>query len=148
MAERFEKFSLAISELYQYLHKITREEMEEYGLNGPHAIYFFILARHENGLTCSELSEASFRDKADVSRAMALFEKKGLVKKVAGKAGGYRAKIVLTEIGMDAARKLRERAIIVSDLVDKGMTDQRRDALYSTLALLALNMREICNDKT
>ena len=79
---------------------------------------------------------------------MALFEKKGLVKKVAGKAGGYRAKIVLTEIGMDAARKLRERAIIVSDLVDKGMTDQRRDALYSTLALLALNMREICNDKT
>ena len=147
MAERFEKFSLAISELYHYLHKITRDEMEEYGLKGPHAIYFFILSRNKNGLTCSELADASFRDKADVSRAMALFEKRGLVKKTGGISGSYRAKICLTSTGADAAKKLRDRAEIVTGAAGNGMTNEKRESLYSALGLIASNMSELCKDK-
>ena len=147
MTERFEKFSFAISELYHYLHKITHTEMEEYGLKGPHAIYFFVLARHKEGMTCSELSEASFRDKADVSRAMTLFEKKGLVKKEGGTQNSYRAKILLTEEGMEAAKKLHKRAKVVVGAVGAGLTEENRTILYDSLELLASNMREICKDK-
>ena len=147
MTDRFEKFSFAISELYHYLHKITRDEMEKYGLSGPHAIYFFVLSRYETGLTCRSISEASFRNKADVSRAMTLFEKKGLVKKEGGATNSYRAKITLTDKGKTAAKKLRERAAIVTEAVGNGLTEENRKVLYNSLELIALNMRQICNDK-
>ena len=148
MTDSFEKFSLAISELYYYLHKITREEMEKYGLSGPHAIYFFILADKKDGLTCAELSEASFKNKADVSRAVALFEKKGLVRKIEKTNNSYRAKIVLTDDGMAAAKMLQERSLIVSDMVSDGLTEEKRNALYEAMALIASNMKEICREKT
>ena len=147
MTERFEKFSFAISELYHYLHKITHNEMEEYGLKGPHAIYFFILSHNKDGLTCAEISEASFRDKADVSRAITLFEKKGLVTKKGGTNSSYRAKIVLTKEGYAAATKLRERAKIVTDAVGNGLTDENRSILYEGLEIIASNMRELCSDR-
>jgi len=147
LTERFEKFSFAISELYHYLHKITHDEMEEYGLKGPHAIYFFVLSHNKEGLTCAEISEASFRDKADVSRAMTLFEKKGLVTKKGGTNSSYRAKIVLTKDGFTAATKLRERAKVVTDAVGNGLDDENRSILYEGLEIIASNMRGICSEK-
>ena len=146
MIDRFEKFSLSISELYYYLHKITRDEMEEYGLNGPHAIYFFILYRHKDGLTCAELSEKSFRNKSDVSRAMTLFEEKGLAVKKGG-TKNYRAKISLTEKGVLAAEKLRERAKVLTELISSGVSEKEREILYSSLDIIASNMSEICDSK-
>ena len=147
MTDRFEKFSLTISELYHYLHKITRDEMETYGLNGPHAIYFFILSRYEKGLTAAKLSEVSFRNKSDVSRAMNLFEEKGFVRKKGGTTNSYRAKIVLTEEGISAAKRLKERASLITDSVSKGLTDEKRIILYESLELIVSNMQEICGDK-
>jgi len=147
VADNFERFSLAISELYHYLHKITRDEMEEYGLGGPHAIYFFILLRHKEGMTSAELSEASFRNKADVSRAVAFLEKKGLVVKKDDAHNNYRAKITLTDKGIDAATKLRKRAKIVNELVSNGLTEEKRDILYEALGLISSNMKEVCNEK-
>lgn len=143
--ERFEKFSLSIAELYHFLHKITRAEMEEYGLNGPHAIYFFILYRFPNGLTCSEISELSFRNKSDVSRAIATFEKKGLVFKKGGAQNSYRAKIALTALGIAAAERLRERAKVVVDVVSNGVSDENREILYDSLGKIADNMRNVCD---
>lgn len=147
MKNRFEKFSLSISELYYYLHKITRDEMEEYGLKGPHAIYFFVLSGNKNGMTSAELSEACFRNKADVSRTMNLFEKKGLVTKKGGYTNSYRAKIFLTEKGLAAAQRLRERAEIVTSAVSNGLTDENRKVLYESLEIIASNMKKILGNK-
>ena len=147
MTERFERFSLAISELYYYLHKITRDEMEEYGLSGPHAIYLFVLYRHKSGLTSAELSEATFKNKADVSRAVTLLEKKGLVTRKGGAKNSYRAKITLTACGVSAAEKLRDRARVVTGEISKDITDENRQILYKGLESIAKNMREICDVK-
>ena len=144
MIERFEKFSFAISELYYFLHKITRDEMEKYGLNGPHAIYLIVLHRHKEGITSSRLAELSFRNKADVSRAITLFIEKGLAVRKGGRS--YRASIVLTEKGVAAAESLRERARIVIGIVGKGLTDEKRGILYESLELIASNMRELCGE--
>ncbi len=147
MTERFERFSLAISELYYYLHKITRDEVKEYGLSGPHAIYLFILYRHKKGLTSAELSEATFKNKADVSRAVSLLEKKGLVTRKGGAKNSYRAKITLTDSGIAAAEKLRDRAKVVTDKISKDLTKENREILYTGLESIAKNMREICDFK-
>ena len=147
MADNFEKFSLALSEADHYLHKITRDEMEEYGLSGSHAIYFFILLRHSEGMTCAELSEAAFKNKADVSRTVTLFEKKGLLIKKGDTRNNYRAKIFLTPTGLNAAKKLRERAAVVADAVSFGLTEEKRKVFYEVLNLLSTNMKNVCNEK-
>ncbi len=147
MTERFEQFSLTISELYYFLHRITRDEMEKYGLSGPHAIYFFILSRHKKGITAAELSDISFKNKADVSRAITLFEKKGLVKRNNSTKNSYRAKITLTEEGALLSEKLRIRAKIVTEGVDKGLSDEKRAELYDALGIIASNMKKFCDFK-
>ena len=143
MIDRFEKFTFAISELHNYLHKITRDEMADYDLKGPHAIYFFVLYRHPEGITAAELSEACFRNKADVSRAMTVFEEKGFV--VRGNlASGYRAPIALTEKGRHAAERLRARAEVVVNQVGASLTDEQRAVFYESMERIAANMRSIC----
>ena len=76
-----------------------------------------------------------------------LFEKKGLIIKEGGTANSYRAKNILTEEGLAAAKKLRERAEIVTNCVSGTLSQERRKILYETLELIASNMREICSDK-
>jgi len=146
MIDRFEKFAFAISVLHNYLHKITRDEMQTHDLKGPHAIYFFVLYRHPEGITAADLSEECFRNKADVSRAMNIFEAKGLVTRSGGASGGYRAPIVLTERGRLAAEHLRERARVVIQQVGEGLTEENRAIFYESMDIIAGNMRTLCDE--
>ena len=45
MVDRFEKFSLAISEISRYWHKIAAEELKPYELKSTHAIYLTTMYR-------------------------------------------------------------------------------------------------------
>ncbi len=146
MVERFEQFSYAISELHRYLNKITRDELEQYGLKGPHAIYLFVLYRYKNGITGTELSEFCFKNKADVSRAMSVFEEKGLIIRKGGTKNSYRAQILLTESGKHVAEALHERAKVVIGEISAGLSDERRHILYDSLELIATNMRSMLSE--
>jgi hypothetical protein len=79
MIDRFERFSMAISEISRHWHKIAAEELEKYGLKGPHAIYLPAMYQHQDGITAARLADLCGRDKADVSRMMTIMEQKGLV---------------------------------------------------------------------
>ena len=57
MVERFERFSVAISEISRCWHKLAGEEMKAYGLKGAHATYLVIIGRHPQGITVPELCE-------------------------------------------------------------------------------------------
>lgn len=81
MVERFEKFSLAISEIFRCWHKIAAEEMEKRGLKGIHSIYLTTMLRFPEGLTAAKLAELCGRDKAEVSRSVSSMEKMGLLQK-------------------------------------------------------------------
>ena len=54
MLNRFERFSLAISEIYRYWHKIAADEMEKYGLKGPYAVYLTAMYRYKDGITSTQ----------------------------------------------------------------------------------------------
>lgn len=142
MIDRFERFSLAIAEISRYWHKIAADEMAKYGLKGPHAIYLTTIARFEEGITAPQLCELSGKDKADVSRQMALMEKKSLVVK----DGGYRGVYTLTDRGREAAEQVRRRAALAVDLAGRDLTDETRAALYAALDAIAGRMREMSRD--
>lgn len=146
MVERFEKFSYDIAEIYHYWHKLTSEEMMQYGLKGSNAVYLTILYQYKEGLTSAQLSDLCSRDKADVSRAMSAMEKKGFVKRESEKNSMYRARMVLTEEGRKAAENINSRVDLAVELGGKGLTDEERRTFYYALDLIASNLQKIAEE--
>ena len=143
MIDRFERFSLVISEISRCWHKIAADEMEKYGLKGNHAVYLTTLYRFPEGITAARLSELCCRDKADVSRMMSIMEKKALVVKV---GSSYRAQLKLTDAGLEAAEHVRDRANIAVKNASRGLSEEKRAVLYEALELIMTNLQTICEE--
>lgn len=146
MVDRFERFSFAISEISKYWHKITAEEMEKYGLKGPHSIYLVTMYRYPEGITATQLCELCGKDKSDVSRMMSMMEKKGLVKKEGIHQNLYRGVFKLTPEGMEAAKHVRKRASLAVEYAGKDLTEKNREIFYEALELIASRLREISKE--
>ena len=138
MIESFEKFSFNIFSIYHYLHKIMSDEMKHYGLKGPYAIYLIAMNRNESGITSARLAEICGRNKADVSRAIADFERNKLVKRDGNTP--YNAKIFLTDLGKNIATALAKKAMNAVSLVGGNLTEEHREVLYASLESIADKM--------
>ena len=146
MIERFEKFSSTISEISRYWHKLAGDVMEKHGLKGPHAVYFTTMYKYPDGITAARLAEVSARDKADVSRAVAQFEKLGFVEKVAINKNNYRAPLKLTEAGMKLAECINDKANAAVEMGGKGVSDENRVIFYQALGLICSNLRTLAEE--
>lgn len=141
MTDRFERFISVISEIDKHWHKVAANVMAEYGLKGPYAIYLITLFKHPDGLNASQLSEICERNKADVSRAINDMENKGLLFKNLVNNSFYRARLVLTEKGMNAAKKIKLTAECAVDAASSGITDKEREILYKSLDIISDNLK-------
>lgn len=146
MIDRFERFSLSIAEISRYWHRITAAEMEQYGLKGPHSIYLIALHRNPDGLTAPQLCELCGKDKADVSRAMSLMEKKGLVVKEGIHQNLYRGVFKLTGEGLAAAEHICRRASLAVELAGGELSDENRTIFYTALDVITAKLREISKE--
>lgn len=143
MLDRFARFSLAISEIDRCWHKLAAEEMAKYELNSPHAVYLNTLYEHIEGITAAKLGELCCKNKADVSRMVAILEKKGLVTKETVGGNLYRAKLLLTPKGRHAAEQVRKQAAWVVELAGAGMTDADREVFYRCLEQITGNLQNL-----
>ena len=146
MLNRFSRFSLAISEIDRCWHKLAAEEMAKYELNSPHAVYLNTLYQYEGGITAAKLSELCCKNKADVSRMVAILEKKGLVRKEAVGGNLYRAKLLLTDEGRQAAEHVQQRAAIAVELAGSGMTEEEREVFYRCLERITTNLQALSKE--
>lgn len=142
MIKRFERFIFTISEIDRHWHKISGDAMQKYDLKGPYAIYLVIMRRYEDGITSAKMAEICGRNKADVSRAVTDMEKKGLVKRESVNNNNYRAKLILTEQGNEAAEQvcvLAARAVEMS-----GLPAEKCEQFYENLESIASNLKTVC----
>lgn len=146
MIQRFERFSYAMSEISRHWHKLTTDEMTKYGLKGTHSIYLLMLNRYREGLTAPQLCELCDRDKADVSRMMAIMEQKGLVCKEYSGGSKYRGLFKLTESGIDAAEYVQRRATLAVQLAGKDLTEENRQIFYEAMESILHNLRRLSKD--
>lgn len=146
MIDRFERFSLAISENSRCLHKLAAEELATYELSSSHAIYLITLLRYEDGITAAKLGELCCKDKADVSRMISVMEQKGLVRKEANGGNRYRALLKLTQEGKAAARYVQERAALAVKLAGAGLSDTDRGIFYRALDLITANLQTLSRE--
>lgn len=142
MVDRFQVFTLSLFEISRCWHKLASEELAKYGLKGPYAIYLVVLLHNPDGLTAARLCELCGRDKADVSRCVSDLLKKDLIKREGGNS--YRAKIFLTELGLEAAKHVCERASVAVDLAGKDISDENRAIFYQSLTSITENLRNLC----
>lgn len=143
MLDRFERFSLSMFEITRHWHKITSDEMEKYGLKGPHSVYLLALHQHPEGVTAAQLVELCGRDKADVSRMVSIMEQKGLVAREGAAKNMYRNLLKLTEEGSTAAEFVCRRIRVAVELASKGLDDISRKVFYEALELITGNLRQI-----
>ena len=141
MVDRFRRFSLSLFEISRCWHKLAAEEMSKYGLKGPYAIYLVVLQHNPEGLTAARLCELCGRDKADVSRCLSAMQEKGLV--VREKGNSYRAKILLTELGIQAAEHVCRRASVAVELAGRDVSNEDRAVFYQSLTSITENLRTL-----
>ena len=143
MLERFEEFTFTIYEIQRCWNKIAAEGMEFCGLRGAYAIYLIAMHRHPEGITAAQLCSVCGRDKADVSRAVAVLESKGLVAKESGTGNLYRAKLMLTEQGQELTKSILEKAAAAERLAGEGLSDSDREVMYRALGKVCENLQEL-----
>ena len=146
MIDRFEKFSLAIAEINRCWHKIAAGELSKYDLKASHVTYLLTLARYPEGLTAPKLAELCDRDKADVSRALGLLDKKGLVTRVDPEGKAYRAPLTLTREGREIAGHINHRAEAAVELASKGLPEEKRAVFYEALELITSNLQKLSKE--
>lgn len=146
MLDRFEKFSFCISEINRSLHKIAGEEMEEYGLKGPYAVYFTTMYRFKEGITATKLCELCSKDKSDVSRAINLFIDKGIVTREANNENSYRALLKLTDSGIKLAKQITEKANKAVQFVGKDLGVSNRKIFYDCLESITTNLNKLSEE--
>ena len=146
MLDRFARFSLAISEIDRCWHKLAADEMEKYGLNSPHAMYLTTLSRYPEGITAANVSQLCCKNKADVSRMVGILEKKGLVRRESAAGNPYRAKLLLTPAGQEAAMQVQKRAALAVELAGSGMTEQEREIFYRCLEQITANLQNLSRE--
>lgn len=146
MYQRFERFSVAISEISRHWHKLTGEEMEKYGLKAAHGVYLLTLARYEDGLTAPQICEYCGKDKSDVSRMMRIMEEKGIVIKDGGFQSRYGGTFHLTPQGKEIAEHIRTRASAAVEIAGAELTEQQRDTFYFALESITARMRKMSKE--
>lgn len=143
MLDRFEQFTAAISTIYRFVQKIERDEMEKFGLKGASAQYLLAMARYPEGITAAALCDVCDRDKAAVSRILSEMENKGLIARANSGDSQYRAPLVLTAAGREAADYVNRKASRAAELVGQGLTAEDRRIFYSALERITANIEHL-----
>lgn len=146
MVDRFERFSLAISEINRYWHRLAAEELAPYGLKAAHATYLTAMYRHPEGIAVPELCEECGKDKSDASRMLAILEQKGLVTKQAHGGSRYRGLLLLTAEGQLAAEHVCCRASAAVEAAGHDLTPEARESFYQSLESIIANLRRLSRE--
>ncbi|MCR4778834.1 MAG: MarR family winged helix-turn-helix transcriptional regulator, partial [Lachnospiraceae bacterium] len=115
----------------------------EHGLKGTYALYLITLYSAGDGITAAKLCEMTQRDKADVSRAVSIFQEKGFVEEYG--ENRYRAPIKLTPKGKTIAEGIKKKADSALQTAGAGLSDEMRKNMYSALEIISNNLKEMCD---
>ena len=146
MESRYELLSGSISSMYHDIQKIERTEMAHYGLKGPHAQCLLAMKKHPEGITAARLCEVCEKDKAAVSRILAELEEAGMVVRENRNGSRYRAILLLTDRGQEAAAAVVEKARLAVELAGKGFGAEEREVFYRVLSIISGNLHKLCRD--
>ena len=139
MIDRFMAFTSAIAAMYKAIQKIERQETDRYGLRGPHVRCLVEIGQHPEGLPAARLCELCGKDKAAVSRSLAVLEKKGLIHRETG----YRGLLTLTPKGNLITGELEKTARRFVEAASLDLSEEERQKFYENMNLISGSLQEM-----
>jgi DNA-binding MarR family transcriptional regulator len=142
--ERFELFTLLISEFEKDIQKIKAARTKALGIKNVHALWLYLLYKNPDGLSAAQIAEKSRINRSLVSREIDALADKGYVRttEATGKRR-YNWKFVLTQDGIALARQIGEIALEVQTYADRDITQDELEQFYTTLQKLKANFSYI-----
>ena len=136
MKERFETFTILINRISRNIRKIKNQEMAEYNLRSAHisCLYYLYSAKE---MTATELCERCEEDKATISRAIDYLETSGYITCESKSAKRYKSPLILTEKGIEVAKKIAGKIEAVLKEISIGLTEEERVAFYRSLTVIS-----------
>lgn len=147
MEERFETFTVLINKIGRNIKKIKNQKMAEYGLRSTHVSCLYYLYSADS-LTATDLCERCEEDKATISRALDYLEDKGFVVCQSKSAKRYKSRLLLTEKGKEAGKKISEKIYRVLDEVGDRLTDSQRRDFYSCFEIISSDLEKVMNNSS
>ena len=136
MDDRFETFTVLISQIGRSIRRIKAEQMEPLELKGPHVSCLYYLYTGK-GLTATDLCECCEEDKATISRALEFLEEEGYLSCESKTAKRYKSPLSLTEKGEQIAGLITAKINWVLEEVSTGLTEEQRLAFYRSLTIIS-----------
>ncbi len=143
MIQRYTQFKAAISRIDKCIQKIERQEMEHFGLKGPHVQCLVAIHHHPQEMTAAQLCRICDKDKAAISRSLAELEERGLICRQVG----YRSHLTLTEQGRAVAVRITQTAEQAVAAASLDFGEAERTAFYQALERIAGNLQNICEER-
>lgn len=146
--DRFESFVILIDSVHKCISKIKHELGALPSIKSVHTLWLYELLKHSEGLTPSELAEKSNIDRSLVSREIRALHKGGYIvtEPCEGKRG-YNSRIMLSERGEAAARKIAETALEIQNEVSYDIDVEALSVFYETLERLCNNLEKYNKSK-
>lgn len=144
--DHFEQFTLTLANILKAVKKIKDKRMNTYGLRSSHVMVIYLLGRSPHGLTPVELAESGSVDKALISRIITELTEKGFVTTNPSDGKRYKARLMLTPTGKEAADYI---ASVINDVQKQVSGDIPKEDLavfYRVLFTLQDNFRNLVNE--
>ena len=145
MEERFNTFTVLISNINRCIHKIKTEEMAEHDLRSSHVSCLYYLYKSDR-LTAKALCDICQEDKANLSRAIKFLETEGYITCTSKTAKRYQSPLTLTERGREVGALIAARVDNILDRVSEGISEEHRVIMYNALARINANLQTLCDN--
>ena len=146
MFSKYEIISNSVACISRDIQRLERAEMAKYSLKAPHAQCLLAMKKHPEGITAARLCEVCEKDKAAVSRILAELEEAGMILRENRNGSRYRAILLLTDRGQEAAAAVVEKARLAVELAGKGFGAEEREVFYRVLSIISGNLHKLCRD--
>ncbi len=140
MNERYDRFTTAVTDVYQSIQKIRMNGMKHYNLRSGHVSCLRLLYESDSGLTPTELAALSGMDKAAVSRHMAQMHEMGFANLEEAEGKHYKRKWLLSEKGKAAAVQIDEKIVEAVKAVGNDLSEEERKFLYVSMEKIRDNL--------
>ena len=145
MQEHFEQFAALISGIHGNIKAAYTEEL---GLKEVHIFWLYLLKTHPEGMTASEIAEASRQSRSLVSREIQwLLEKEILHTEDNTGKRRYGWKLYLSPKGEELAARISQVAAGVQSEVSREIDEKELEIFYKTLRTLSDNFDKLICEK-
>ena len=145
MNERFETFTVLVSNLNRCIYRIKTEEMAEFNLKSSHVSCLYYIFKH-GALTAKELCDLCGEDKANISRALKYLEDNDYLIFNSSSSKKYQRPIELSFKGYKVGKSISKKIDDILNYASMGLTEEKRKIMYEGLNLINDRLNQLCDE--